>query len=312
MASNILIIKLGALGDMVQALGPMAAIRRAHAGDRITLLTTRPYAEFIAATGHVDDIWIDDRPSMLAVSAWWQLRRRLRAAGFKRVYDLQTSDRSAWYYRLFGPGPKPEWSGIAAGCSHPHANPGRDAMHTIERQREQLAVAGITEVPAPDLGWATAELGERDPGGNFALIAPGGAAHRPAKRWPAAQFAELAVRLAAMGYRPVLVGGPEDAGLTAGIAAQVPDALDFGGRTSLLDLAALGRRAALAVGNDTGPMHVFAVARAPSVVLYSKESDPALCAQRGPAVEILRRPVLAELTVDEVIAAAEAFRRPGS
>ena len=68
---------------------------------------------------------------------------------FVRVYDLQTSDRSSFYFRLFRR-PKPEWSGIAAGCSLRHTNSQRDSLHTIERQREQLAMAGIDAVPLPN------------------------------------------------------------------------------------------------------------------------------------------------------------------
>jgi ADP-heptose:LPS heptosyltransferase len=58
----------------------------------------------------------------------------------------------------------------------------------------------------------------------------------------------------------------------------------------------------VAVGNDTGPMHLIAAAGCSSVVLFSADSDPALCAPRG-KVAVLRRPDLAQLTVDEVAAA---------
>lgn len=311
MPGDILIIKAGALGDLVQALGPMAAIREHHRGARITLLTAAPYEAFARASKLTDDVWIDSRPSPFNLAGWMGLRRRLREGGFRRVYDLQTSDRSAWYFRLFGRSARPEWSGIAPGCSHPHANPGRDAMHTLDRQREQLEMAGISRVPAPSLDWVSADLGDRDPDGPFVLLAPGGAAHRPAKRWPAENFAALAARLAAAGLKPVFVGGPEDRALTGELAGRVNGAVDLGGRTSLLELAALGRGAALAVGNDTGPMHMAAVAGAPTLVLYSRDSDPALCAQRGRRVEILRRPDLRELGVGEVAAAAAALSGGG-
>ena len=69
----------------------------------------------------------------------------------------------------------------------------------------------------------------------------------------------------------------------------------------MLDLAALARRAVLAVGNDTGPMHVAALAGAPTVVLYSHASDPALCAQRGAQVTILREARLSDLTLEDVL-----------
>ena len=59
---RILVIKLGALGDMVQAFGPFQAIRRHHGHAHITLLTTAPFAEFAMATGWFDEVWVDARP----------------------------------------------------------------------------------------------------------------------------------------------------------------------------------------------------------------------------------------------------------
>ena len=299
-AGSILVIKLAALGDFIQALGPLAAIRRHHAEAKITLLTTAPFQALAEASGTVDEVWCDDRPSALAVGKWLALRHRLRSGGFQRIYDLQTSDRSSHYFRLFWPGPAPEWSGIAAGCSHPHINPARDLMHTIERQREQLAMAGIEDVPEPDVSWAKADVIRYGLSERFALMAPGGARHRPAKRWPASCFAVLAGRFAARGIQPILLGGGDEAATFDPILETCPDAVSLAGRTDLFDLAELGRRATAAVGNDTGPMHMIAAAGCRSLVLYSHVSDPALCAQRGESVSILRRESLSELTVDEV------------
>jgi ADP-heptose:LPS heptosyltransferase len=305
-ASRILVIKLAALGDFVQAIGPFAAIRRHHAdtaGARVTLLTTAPYAPFAEAGGWFDEVWTDERPPAHRVGAWLALRRRLRAARFSRVYDLQTSDRSAFYYRLFWPGPMPEWSGIARGCSHPHANPRRDFMHTLERQKEQLRMAGIAEVPEPDLSWVEADTGRFQLAARFGLVVAGGAPHRPEKRWPAESYAVLAGMLDAEGIEPVLLGAAGDRGVAAEVCARCPAVRDLTGQTELLDIAALARGAACAVGNDTGPMHLIAMAGCPSVVLYSHDSDPALCAQHGSDVTILRRPRLAGLAVGDVMAA---------
>ncbi|PPR61125.1 MAG: hypothetical protein CFH04_01456, partial [Alphaproteobacteria bacterium MarineAlpha3_Bin3] len=188
----VLVIKLGALGDFVQALGPFAAIRRHHADARVTLLTTAPYEELAKASGFFDDIWTGGRPGTADIGGWLALRSRLRSGGFGRVYDLQTSDRSSFYYRLFWPSPAPDWSGIAKGCSHPHANPNRDFMHTMNRQAEQLSMAGIAEIPAPDPSWAEADISRFPLSGRFALLAPGGALHRPGKRWPAGNYGQLA------------------------------------------------------------------------------------------------------------------------
>jgi ADP-heptose:LPS heptosyltransferase len=297
MTSPILVIKLGALGDFVQAFGPFQAIRAHHPSAEITLLTTRPFAALAAASPWFDHVWIDDRPKMWQVAKVLKLKRRLAGGRFGRVYDLQTSDRSGWYFRLMGG--QVDWSGVAAGCSLPHTNPDRDRMHTIERQAEQLAVAGIEHVAPPGLSWAEGDVGRFGLPHPFALLCPGGAPHRPAKRWPAGRFAVLAQWLTARGVTPVLLGTEAEKAEIAAIRAACPNVLTLAGKTSFIDILGLGRRAMAAVGNDTGPMHLIAAAGCPSVVLFSHESDPNLCAPRG-RVAVLRRPDLAGLETPEV------------
>lgn len=304
---SILVIKLGALGDFVQATGPFAAIRAHHRSDQVTLLTPPPYKALAEASGYFDAVWLDDKPKALAFGKWLTLRKRLRDGRFDRVYDLQTSDRSSFYFHLFRPGPRPEWSGIAGGASHPHANPKRDRMHTVDRQRDQLATAGIINVPDPDLSWAAADLRRFSVPEIFSLLVPGGASHRPAKRWPAKHYNRLALGLAERGIAPVILGVGSEAELAADVVRDVPGAVDLTGKTDLLELAALARQAAVAVGNDTGPMHVTAAAGCPSLVLFSNDSDPALCAPRGRRVLVLRTDDLADLPFDRVELTVEAL-----
>jgi ADP-heptose:LPS heptosyltransferase len=301
-AQNILVIKLGALGDFVQALGPFAAIRQYHRDARITLLTTMPFEDLAAQSGYFDDIWIDDRPALWRIGAILSLRRRLRGGAFERIYDLQTADRTNFYYWLLGR-PKPEWSGIAPGCSHPDPNPDRDALHTIERQRGQLMAAGLENVPLSDLSWLPHDSDKFDLPSGFVLLVAGGSAHRQDKRWPAMQYAQLARQLVVMGRQPVLLGGAADRFATAAIVKSCPGVIDLTNRTSLADIASLAVAAAGAVGNDCGPMHLIAASGCPSLVLFSHASDPALCAPRGADVAILRRASLEDLDVNAVEAA---------
>jgi ADP-heptose:LPS heptosyltransferase len=297
--SRILVIKLSALGDFVQAAGPFAAIRAHHKDAHITLLTTAPFADFARASPWFDEVWVDARPRLWQIGALLDLRRRLRGGQFAMVYDLQTSDRSGWYFRLMG---RPRWSGIAPGCSHPHANPDREHMHTVERQADQLAMAGIAHTPPPDLAWVRADIARFALPDRYVLLVPGGAAHRSDKRWPAARYAELAQTLAARSIAPVLLGRAEDGAAIAAITQQCRQARSLLDRTSLFDIVALARGAAGAVGNDSGPMHLIAAAGAPAVVLFSAASDPALCGQRG-RVTILRETDLADLPLQPVLAA---------
>jgi ADP-heptose:LPS heptosyltransferase len=290
---NILVIKLGALGDFVLAFHSFAAIRAHHPDARITLLTTPPFADFAGAAPWFDTIVTDDRPRWWDLPALLRLRRALR--GFDMVYDLQTSGRSSWYHRLAG---RPPWSGIAAGASHPHANPKRNAMHTLERQRDQLGMAGITDFPAPDLAWLTAVAFEPLPT-PYAVLIPGAAPHRPRKRWPAPSFGALAEILARRGQTPVVVGAAQDAPLAAAIRKASPAAIDLTGRTNLRQLASVLAGASLAVGNDTGPLHLASAAGIPCIALFSADSDPALTRPRG-QVTVLSAANLADLPLQRV------------
>jgi ADP-heptose:LPS heptosyltransferase len=302
-SEKILVIKLGALGDFIQAMGPAASIRAHHPSAEITLLTTAPFLELARAAPYFDRVRIDERPPLWDLAALLRLRSWLRGENFARVYDLQTAQRTSWYFRLMGPGQRPRWSGIARGASHPHANPARDLMHTLDRQAEQLRIAGIAQVAAPDLSWASRDIARFALPERFVLLVPGGAAHRPEKRWPIAHYAALAQRLAARGLVPVVLGGKDEAPLGAAIVAACPEAKDLTGQTSLGEIVGLGAAAFHAIGNDTGPMHAIVAAGARALVLYSAASDPALTQPRGAGVVILRRPALADLTVDEVEAA---------
>lgn len=300
---RILVIKLGALGDFVLALGPFAAIREAHRDAHITLLTIPALAPAARASGYFDEVWTDSRPGFTRPKGWLALRRKLRSGVFRRVYDLQTSDRSSWYFHLMGPGRRPEWSGIARGCSHRHDNPERDFMHTVERQAEQLAIAGIDRVPPADLSWAKADVARYELEPRFVLLVPGGAPHRPRKRWPVANYAALAKSFAAEDVQPVLLGTGAEERIAAEMCRLAPAVKSLVGETTIEDIAVLAGMAVGAVGNDTGPMHIIAAAGCPAVVLFSDESDPALAAPRGTAVTILQSSNLADLPLEEVAAA---------
>ena len=137
---KILVIKLGALGDFVQALAAMKHIREAHPAAHITLLTTPPFEALARASPYFNDVESDGRPEGLGDA--FAMIRRLRRAHYDRIYDLQTSSRSNLYFYLLQPF-APPWSGVAVGSSLPHRNRERGRMHTLERQAEQLKDAGV-------------------------------------------------------------------------------------------------------------------------------------------------------------------------
>jgi ADP-heptose:LPS heptosyltransferase len=271
---RILVIKHGALGDVVLAFPAFAAIRAAHGQAKIALLTTAPFADFLKASPWFDEVMVDGKPEPWDVPGLLRLRRQL--LGYDLVYDLQTSSRSTRYFSLAG---KPAWSGIAPGCAFPQTDPKRDSMHTRERLADQLRIAGIPALPPPDLAWLRRETPKfRLPAG-YVVLVPGASPHRPEKKWPEQKFGALAAQLP---IPSVIVGSAAEAPLGSVIKSFAHKAIDLTGRTDLPELAAVISRATLAIGNDTGPMHLAAALGVPSVVLFSAASDPALTAPRYP------------------------------
>lgn len=299
--TRILVIKLGALGDFIYAIGPMQAIRRHHPDAEITLLTRPAYAELGERTGLFDHVWTDSEPKLLNLPGILALRGRLRSGRFDRVYDLQTSDRTGFYYHLFWPGPKPEWSGIVPGCSHYHHYKRPTMIHTQDRQRAQLEIAGITDVRSSDLSFMTSDIGRFGLPDRFALLIPGSSLKMAVKRWPAENYAEVAEALLARSITPVLIGGNEDRDALAVIRAACPGAVDLSGQTTLYDIPALARAATLTIGNDTGPMHMAALSGCPTIAIFSTASFPEKAAPRGENVKLLVANNLSELAASSVI-----------
>lgn len=298
---NILVIKLGALGDFVQALGPMNAIRRHHPAASITLLTTDPYVSLGLACGNFDHVWTDKKPKWYDLNGWIELRKKLNVAGFDRVYDLQNNDRTALYLRLFKTGNRPEWVGAARGASHRNNSPKRTSGPAIDGHKQTLAIAGINHVDTDDLRWIEGDISHYKLPRPYILLIPGSAPDRPEKRWPAQNYGKLAKALSGKGYLPVIVGTKAEKDLADQIRNCCPEAVDLTGETALFDIAALARQSSGTIGNDTGPVHLAAPTGCPTWVLFSKHTDPQRHAPAGRNVHIIRNNHLDALSAEKVL-----------
>ncbi len=309
---NILVIKLGALGDFIQALGPMQAIRRHHPQSRITLLTTKPFAALARECGAFDDVWIDTRPRWHSVGGWLALRARLNGGAFARVYDLQNNDRTGFYLRLFSP--RPEWVGAAAGASHRNTDPARTGGTALAGHRQTLKLAGIDNVVPDDFSWVKTSPDDLLHGKGitppYVLLVPGASPRHPEKRWPAARFGAVAAWLHGRGYRPVILGTEAEKPLAREIKTLCPEAADLTGQTSIPEIAVLARGAAAALANDTGPAHVISAAGCPVAVLFSRHSLPYRHAPEGNHVTVIREDILDTLAAERVQDALAAIFRP--
>ena len=302
---RILIIKLGALGDFIYSIGPMQAIKKNHPDAELTLMTRPAFEQLGKRINIFDEILIDEEPQKWQLLKIINLRNMLQSKNFTRIYDLQTSDRTGFYYKMLGPGLRPEWSGIVKGCSHYHHYERPTLIHTQVRQREQLRIAGITAVPEPDLSFMNECLQHFDLPKNYALIVPGSSAKMKIKRWPAASYAELSTVLDQRSIRPILIGTYEDMDAINIITHMCPNALNLVGKTSIFEIASLGRSAKFCIGNDTGPMHIIALTKCPTTAIFSTASFPEKAAPKGKHIKLLIRERLEDLSLDEVVSSID-------
>lgn len=297
---KILVIKLGALGDFVQAMGAFQAIRQHHKTAQITLMTTPPFKQMGKDCGYFDEVWVDSRRPFYNISTLMKLRKGFRGGRFNRIYDLQCVARTNLYFKYLLPSPKPQWSGLAPGCSHPHTDIGRSQLHTYDRHRQQLKLAGIREVPDPELDWVCGDVSKFDLPPSYFLLIPGAAPGGSRKQWPAKGYGEVALGLYERGITPVIIGTKLEQTPAAIIRSFCPEAIDLTGKTDLYDIVALAREATGALGNDTGPTHMVAQSGCPLLVLFSSHSDPNRFGPRGDNVEILQNDDLKALKSQDV------------
>ncbi len=237
---KILVIKHGALGDIIQAMDAFASLRAAHADAHLAILTTRPFARWLQASPYFDSVIIDDRAPFYHIRAWFRLRQLFRA-GWSRIYDFQCSSRTSRYFRHFINASKTEFIGRAKGASHPL--PDFTGVNNRDRMLISAKLAGCTETEA-NLDW----MGKRPHGldlpQRYAVLLPGCSPVKPSKRWPAAHYADLASELQDLGIAVVLAGTHHDEQAIAAVLEQNPDCISIMGKTDFDQIASVFRHAA--------------------------------------------------------------------
>ena len=297
---KILIIKHGALGDMITATGAFSVIRKAFLKDEITLLTSSRYQDLAHQMGFFNHVWIDNR-SKNPINMW-RLSHQISQEKFDWVFDLQNSGRTSLYFWLLS-SPKPFWSGIAAGCSHPQTRKDRRTLAAPLRFCDQLKTAGLsidtTEI-APDMSWLKSDLTRFNLPKKYVVLVPGSSRQGMAKRWPASNYIKLAKDLISDFITPILVGGNDEKEVLRQIESEVPSCLNLGGQTSFLEIGSLVQQAIATIGNDTGAVHLSAAMGCPTLILWSNFSSPDIFAPRGNNVRIVYQENISTLSVTTV------------
>ncbi len=285
---RILIIKPGAVGDLLQMTPVVRALGRTYPDARITVLVG--HASSVGLLRHhpqVAEVLLFDRQvAHRSLAARLSFLRGLRRRGFDLVLNFQRSNLLTWLF-------------IAAVLPRRvlvyHKSRDR-AVHAVENYLETLAPLGIRELDH-SLEFHPGEEAERTAGELFRkhgldrgpVVALNPGATHAVNRWPVERFAELADLLQERrAARAVIVGGPDDVRLAELIREHSrTHPLSLAGATSLPELGAVLRRSSLLVSGDTGPLHMATAVGRPVVALFGA-ADPGRTGPAGSGHRVLR------------------------
>jgi lipopolysaccharide heptosyltransferase I len=305
---SLLLMRLSAVGDVVNTLPAVSAVRAAFPAARIGYLVEDKAREVVAGHPDIDEVtvfpnrrWRGRAWSPATWTAAAEHVRGIREKGYDVLVDFQGNLKGGLHAALSG---IPTRIGFARGhCkegsyrfTNVHVAP---PSERILRARKFLTLLGPLGIESPSVVWklpprpdsvrAVGEslraIGFAD--GAYVLVHPGSSAVEPQKRWPTARFGELAQRVQdELGLPTLVAWGPGELPLAQEVAAS-SKAVVAPATRSLSDLAEMLARARLYVGADSGPQHLASAVGVPSVALLG-ERDPAIYAPCNPRSRVIR------------------------
>jgi lipopolysaccharide heptosyltransferase I len=282
-AMRVLIVRLGALGDIVHTVPLAAALGRRLPGSAIDWVVEERHAGLLEMVPGLDRRIVLPTASRPTLAAWREMRRCLRAVAYDVALDVQGLGKSALAARLSGarrvvgfamPFLREGW---ARWLYTETVHPGRP-RHVVDRNLGILGALGVTDrdwtFPIRVARSPVVEApGRRTQVSGCVLINPNAA--WATKRWPPERYGRVAAHVARThGLRCVVIWGPGDEARADAVVAASGGAATLAPPTDLVELASMLQAAALVVSGDTGPLHLAAALGTPVVGLYGP-SDPA-------------------------------------
>ena len=325
---KILIVRLGAMGDVLHALPAAMYLKSVFPNTQIGWVVEKRWSPLLEWRFHqhafpdvvhrVDTrgwrktLWASSREIAASV-------RELRGEKYEVAVDFQGAMKSAMIALLSG---APRRFGFAnpweKAASLFYTNPVRTkSAHVVRRNRDlaaELAGDQSTENVSRNFfqwspsdaavhEWLNAEILRLRLQDGFVILNPG--AGWGAKQWPVARYAELARELGEYGVRSLINHGPGEEELAAHVE-QNSDGHAVAASFTISQLMAITRKSSLFIGGDTGPMHLAALLNVPVVALFGP-TDPARNGPYGTKSIVLRDP--ASVTSHKRIRETEAGLR---
>ena len=273
--SNILIIKHGSLGDIVQISGVLRDIKETYRDKKIFILTTLPYVELLSKCPYLDGVLIDKRLPRWNIFYLIRLKKLLKKFNFSHVFDLQNSSRTLFYKKYLL---KVEnWSNTQTTLKKNENKKDFDKESVLKRFEVQLNKSNVKTnyTIKPDFSWAIInvdKLVNQHFGGKFILIFPFCSPNLSHKKWP--HFNNL--------IKIIKIKHPELEIAVAPSLSEVDEAKKIEATLitnnnkplNIMELAGLIKKASYVIANDTGPAHMSAHLGKSGTVLFGYHTTP--------------------------------------
>lgn len=273
--SNILIIKLGSLGDLIQANGAMEDIKNSNKKSNLVLLTSHQYSDLMIKCPYIDEVIIDRRLPRWNLFYLHKLKKKLSSYNFNHIFDLQNSSRTKFYRKYIIDSGK--WSSTETTLEPSQSKSDFDEEPVLKRMAIQLKKSGVkTEnVMKSNLNWAVSNIRHITKDyidKKYIIIFPFCSSKSIDKKWP--YYSILISQLKAKygnKYNIVIAPGPNEIKESKSLNAQI--ILNHGKSLNLSELISLIKDAAFIISNDTGPAHICSHMNKPGLVLFGSHTS---------------------------------------
>tara|TARA_B100001559_G_scaffold321007_1_gene335482 strand:- start:1079 stop:2011 length:933 start_codon:yes stop_codon:yes gene_type:complete len=301
--SNILIIKHGSLGDLIQANGAIQDIKNSFKTSKVLLLTTRAYLEFMSACPYIDGVILDKRLPRWNLFYLNDLKKLLEKYKFSHVFDLQNSKRTKFYKKYILK--KPTWSSSETSLDVGEKLSEFNEDSVLSRMEKQLKKSNIIvkNTKKIDLSWGIKDISrnlKQYTNDEYILIFPFCSKKHLQKKWP--YFSELIIKIKEI-YKnkyPILVApGPNEIVEAKKLKAKI--VLDNNKPINLNFLISLINSAKYIISNDTGPAHICSHLNKKGLALFGNHTTAKKVNIGNNNFKTISVNLLSDLKVNEVI-----------
>ncbi len=306
--SNILIIKHGSLGDLIQANGAIKDIKNFYQNRKVFLLTAQPYAIFMSECPYIDGVIIDKRLPRWNLFYLNSLKKNLAKYNFTKVFDLQNSSRTKFYKRFIIK--NVEWSSSETSLEPGQKKRDFDLEPVLDRMEIQLKKSGVETqfVKNIDLSWIISDVSrliKQYANNEYILIFPFCSKKLPQKKWPF--FKELISKLKndyKNKYPILLAPGPNEVDEANQLNGKV--VLDNSKPVNIKILISLINNAKFIIANDTGPAHIASHLDKKGIVLFGSHTSAKKVSIENYNFKALSVSNLYDLNVETVLTAIKS------